>query len=317
MGRWEDNRVDVAINMYGKPYNTAVTVYSLLEQSHKHIDRIYLNIERVQPHERDAELVLQLLDKIKDRLIVHVPDYHIWCGDVDPRLYMNQGYRQSIRYQYGFEATDKQFLLITHNDILYEKDIVSVFLEQIQGHVGVGQIGQCWNCPAAKAGKCGSDRFYDYRPSVAEIKQLVSKFPLVREPRPKAFGMAARIWAGLSKLVGSSQVVFDARQPWPLPECRLNEFSCLIDVKTLRPLSIPDGLVVPMGSDEWLDVGVRWFHMLCNRGHRFRHVDISQYCTHAWAGDKSRGGGHPSLLHKDQYQMEEDEARIHFEGHYA
>ncbi len=64
MGNIEDRPVDVAINMYGKPYNTAVTIHSLLKQSHEHIDKIYLNIECVQPRKQDSELLLQLLDKV-------------------------------------------------------------------------------------------------------------------------------------------------------------------------------------------------------------------------------------------------------------
>ncbi len=317
MGQIENKPVDVAINMYGKPYNTAVTIHSLLKESHEHIDKIYLNIECVQPRKQDSELLLQLLDKVKHHLIVHVPKHHIWYGRLDTRKYLNEGYRHSIRYQYAFEVTDKKFLLITHNDVLYRKDIVLAFLEQIKGRVGAGQIGMCWNCPASKAGKCSSDRFYDYRPSIAEITELVSRFPLVREPRAKPVWMTARIWTKFRKLIGAPQVVFDARQPWPLPECRLNEYSCLVDVETIRPLSIPNGPVVPMGSNEWLDIGVQWFHMLCNQGYRFQHVDISRYCLHAWAGDRNRGAGHPSLFDEDQYRMEEEDARRYFEENYS
>ncbi len=317
MKTFETPPVDVAINMYGKPYNTAVAVLSLLEQSGRHIDKVYLTLECVQPHEGDSELILELLRKVKDRLIVHVPKYHIWYGKLDTRRYLNEDYRHAIRYQYAFEATDKQFLLITHNDILYRKDIVQAFLDEIVGHSGVGQIGQCWNCPASKAGKCSSDRFYDYRPNLSEIAELVSRFPLVRKPRPTAVGMTARIRRKLRKLFGPPQIVFDSNSPWPLPECRLNEYSCLVDVGILKPIVIPKGPVVPMGSDEWMDIGTRWFHALCNRGHRFKHVDIYQYCVHAWAGDKSRGAGHPSLFDNDKYRIEEEDAQRYVEEHYA
>ena len=307
--------VDVAINMYGKPYNTAVTILSLLERSSQHIDKIYLTMECVQPNPQDSELVLQLLDTIKERLIVYVPRYHIWYGKLDTRRYVNQDYRHSIRYQYAFETTDKRYLLITHNDVLYRKDLVEIFLENVAGNVGIGSIGQCWNCPAGKAGRCASERYHDYRPSLSEIAELVSQFPLVREPRPRAVGMAGTIRHILLRILGGTQIVFDAEDPWPLPECRLNEFSCLVDLGIVRPISIPNGPIVPIGSDEWLDTGVRWFHMLCKRGHRFRHVDIARYCEHAWAGP--RGAGHPSLFSQQKYQMEEEDARKYFEEHYS
>ena len=44
-------QVDVAINYYGKPYQTLLTIETLLEHSGQHIDRIYLIRELKQPRE--------------------------------------------------------------------------------------------------------------------------------------------------------------------------------------------------------------------------------------------------------------------------
>jgi len=38
--------VDVAINVYGKPYQTALTIQSLLKYSGNHIGKIFLILEK-------------------------------------------------------------------------------------------------------------------------------------------------------------------------------------------------------------------------------------------------------------------------------
>jgi hypothetical protein len=42
-------KVDVAIHVYGKPYQTAVTLFSLLKHSEQWIDKIYFVQDRYQP----------------------------------------------------------------------------------------------------------------------------------------------------------------------------------------------------------------------------------------------------------------------------
>jgi hypothetical protein len=53
-------KVDVAINVYGKPYQTALSILSLLKYSKKYINKIYINIEKKQPEDFDETILKEL-----------------------------------------------------------------------------------------------------------------------------------------------------------------------------------------------------------------------------------------------------------------
>jgi len=53
--------VDVAINVNGKPYQTALTIQSLLKYSGNHIGKIFLILEKNQPKGFDKKILLSLL----------------------------------------------------------------------------------------------------------------------------------------------------------------------------------------------------------------------------------------------------------------
>ncbi len=55
VGTIEAQRVDAAMNMYGKPYSTAGTIHSLLKQSHEHISNLVVE-EWTQRH-RDRGII--------------------------------------------------------------------------------------------------------------------------------------------------------------------------------------------------------------------------------------------------------------------
>ena len=69
VGTIEAQRVDAAMNMYGKPYSTAGTIHSLLKQSHEHISNLVVE-EWTQKHRdrgiigREKRLARQILDDL-------------------------------------------------------------------------------------------------------------------------------------------------------------------------------------------------------------------------------------------------------------
>ena len=101
-------------------------------------------------------------------------------------------------------------------------------------------------------------------------------------------------------------------KPWPLPECRLNEWTALINMKVARPLTMPVGNAVPFGAFFGLDIGTRWFNDVLNMGHTVKNFDITGLADHAWAG--SVRSGHAALLKEDEYHFSEKVAREYLEA---
>lgn len=263
--------IDVAICVYGKPWQTALTLLSLLEHSGQHIDKIYLQEERDQPY---GEKLAFLLDLFKDRSVIHfIPEDYLQWTSVDPSRIKDEKVRQSIRYQYAWEKTDKDFLFITHNDCLYTCDTIGGMLSRLvqDDAVGCGRIGQCWNCPASFAGACGPDKFDTYRPTYEEAVQIVRDFPGPRTPVEK----------------------IDRSFPMPFPECRLNEFGCLINVGKVRNIVCPNGDILPFGimarDGISTDIGVAWFRELSRRGYKF--VNWYDGMVHGWCNEQRHGHG--------------------------
>lgn len=200
--------VDVAINVYGKPYQTLVALKTLMLHSGQHIDKIYFIQERNQPPwGASFDVVFKRLDNIK----LFIPKYFLYVYYTDKERYNDQDYRLSLRYQYAWENTDKNYLFITHNDILYKDDIVGEMLNVLinSEYVGVGQIGRCWDCPAFYSNKCNGDKYLNYNPTYEEVLELVKKYPSPKGEQHNA--------------------LIDRERPMPLPECRLNEMACLIN----------------------------------------------------------------------------------------
>ena len=78
-----------------------------------------------------------------------------WCAIID-----------SIQQkQYGWDKTESKYLLTIHNDIDVRADVVGNLLKAMDNHTGVGEIGQCWWCPAFQNGLCDSERYIEFKPS--------------------------------------------------------------------------------------------------------------------------------------------------------
>jgi hypothetical protein len=201
----------------------------------------------------------------------------------------DEDFRRSIRYQRAWEDTDKDFLFIMHNDCLFTSDIIGGMLDILntQPYVGVGRVGQCWNCPANHAKVCNGDLHESYNPSYSEVVELINMYPSPRTTLDR----------------------IDPTSPMPLPECRLNEFGCMINVGRLRHLVSPHGDIPPFGMMA-LDIGTDWYRALVCRG--FRFLNWYEGMQHGWCG----GSGHPSDTKEEIYFLFEEKAKQYLQENY-
>jgi len=253
--------IDINLNVFNKPYQTIATIRSLLQVSGKHIDKIYINFEAGST---GIEIVKKYVDAIYSQSKEVVRNKY---NDV-----------MDIRYQYGLVHSDKKHIFISHNDVLYKKDIVGAMLEQIQDCAGIGLLGQCWNCPAQRERLCTHSEFGTWQPTYDEACRLAR---VVKSPR-------------------TTEKNINPEHPFPMPECRLNEFACLIDRETALKSNTYFGL------SDGNDTAQAWFTDLYLRGYKFKNFNINDYCEHGyWAGD----AGHPTSLNKEKYDRAEEQAK--------
>ena len=287
-------QIDVLINVCGKPYQTALALLTLERVSGHHIDRIWF----VEENTKDLDVDIHtgrhgfVLDRLAHKISYLRPEVWHYCFALEPEKLGDLTYRQAIRYQWGWESTDKDHVLIIHNDAHFHGDVVGAMLDGIGDHIAIGHVGQCWYCPAAFTGKCGPDSYMDYRPSFAELQDLYKK---TRAPE----GSLMRAYH-LPRMHDCF-----VRQPWPLPECRVNEWCALIDMKKARPLTVPKGRVTPFGAilnvgKQILDVGCGWFRDMHVRGHTCGNFDIYRYMHHDVPPT-----GQPTLLDRAAYEGRE------------
>ncbi|WP_031526725.1 hypothetical protein [Dyadobacter crusticola] len=278
------NSVDVAINAYGKPYQTAMTLLTLMKESGQWINKIYFVEETKQPEPSNFKFVL---DYLGDKIVYYKPSLWLWTGNLKFRILLKLPFfRRAIRYQYAWEKSKAKYLLVIHNDVYFKADLVKEYLQQIGSTSGIGRIGQCWGCPAFEAKLCNPEIYTQYKPGYQELLQLATEYPQAR--------------------TSTYTEVVDPATPWPLPECRLNEYVAMIDLEKTRKDTLPVGKGSAFGSYDRLDVGVKWFADMNNLGHSFRHFDYDPYATHSWISLKN--AGHDALFNQDLYKYEESVA---------
>lgn len=272
-------KVDIIINVYGKPLQTGLSLLTLMKHSGKWIDKIYYQEEPgLPPFEAGlpADNVITVhRNRIKDafagRVIPFKPKhFNFTLRSNVTRLVRDSGYRLSMRYQHGFENSDKEFALLIHNDILVKGDVIGAMLEEIGEFAGIGAIGTCEICPAHHFGKCERSDYSGYRPDFCELKRLYDKF----QGHPSYLRRFDFFNADIR------------RRPWPLPECRLSEWACLVNLKKTRPLTMPFGPGMPIGTypsggGSNLDIGAAWFRDMNNMGLRFKHFEVERLVEHS------------------------------------
>lgn len=266
-------KVDVIISVYGKPFQTLATLKSLYKYSGKHIDKLFFLEEAKHPFGDEVMWILDYLDNVVHyKPKTHVNPYAIKSKDVP---------YENIRHQYGIDNSDKKYVFVTHNDVLYTGDIIREMLNEIEDCIGVGEIGQCWNCPAKSKGLCSGETFYDWWPTYEEVLDL-----------------------GLPHIRTRIDNV-NKENPKPLPECRLNEWACLID----REICVKEGH--PYFGDFDDDSGTAWFRSMHLKGYKFK--DYRKNFHHAyWANE----GGFQVQQFKDKYSQSENNAKLYLKENF-
>lgn len=277
-------QVDVVLNIFAKPYQTALALLTLLKYSGEHVGCIYPQFEPAGSR-YDAVPPYAIAEYLREQgwqVDVFQPAIWVECDPVElERLLRDKDYRLAMRYQYAFEKTDKKYLFFLHNDQFFKRDLIGALLEAIGDAFAAGQIGQCWNCPASNSevmlaaglasAPCRPERYSEFQPNFAGLERL---YATARE-----MGVFVRpYWEGWQ--------THYSQKAWPLPECRVNEWGCLVDIEQTRPLTVPFGPVPPFGAFEYcgestpLDTAVAWFRELSRMGLRARHVDLDKFIHH-------------------------------------
>lgn len=314
--------VDVAMNVFGKPLQTALSALSLLRACGRHIDTLFFQFEPFGSS-FDAGLPYAVAEYLQEglaagdhahKIVTYQPTVWMQRNVPDIERLGEDGYRLAIRYQYAWEKSDKPFLLTVHNDVFVLRDLVGAMLAETaekdaRGNLpfAVGGVGQCWNCPArlqelvdeCAPGQtaCTPAAYADFQPDFSQLACLYERAALQGVfVRPYQTG-----WRD----------DFEAR-PWPLPECRVNEWACLVNMELARPATVPNGSVPAFGAfgqcgEHLLDTAVPWFRGMNGLGLRARHLDVNQYMKH-WVGTGKKT--------RKKHNQAEDNARLILERHF-
>lgn len=269
-------QVDVVIQIYGKPWQSLCTLFSLVHHSRAWIDTIYILEEPRHPF---GDHIGGFLRRIKRLGIPVIHQRHTTaCPSEETPIGAS---RDSIRYQWAIDRSDKRHLFITHNDVFYAADVIGDMLFLIGESVAIGEIGQCWNCPAFTL--CGGGQHWNnWNPVIDDI--LALPLPSLRTK--------------LSDI--------NVHHPKLMPECRVNEWAILIN----REVCVQEG--EPHFGYFKLDTGTEWFRAMYKRGYTFKH-----YFYGFQHGYFSRHPGHKTQITKLLYRLSEQRARTYYYLHYT
>ncbi len=300
----ENRKCDVCINIFGKYYQTLVSLKTLLLYNKQFIDKIYLIREKKQPESFNINCLIKELGH--DNIEVYTPKHFFglktrysikgfrirkqkkFTYDFDfEKIKYNQRYRHSLRYQYPLEISNSKYMFIMHNDVVFHKNFLDSMMEEIDnGNIGVGSIGQCWNCPLSFAGVCDGNIIQTLNLSYEQICSYVTQF---KSPR-------------------TTVSLINKDIPLPMPECRLNEWVSMINCYEYRKITIPFGTLPPLGV-MGLDIGTDFYREAILIGKLFKNVNIKEYATHSFFSEGR--GGNRALFNKDLYLNEEEAAKAY------
>lgn len=294
------SQVDVSIAYFGKPYQTLVSLLSLLKYSRQHIGTIHLTVECKQPH-GDINGIYTVLEGLKnERVQLNYPNQFYQLGPLDYEQVRNDtSLRWSLPYQYALEKSTAPYLFILHNDMLFHADMIGAMLEEGFGKrklAGAGSIGQCWSCPANWDKKCSGAQQEQYVPEMAEAIRVHEAHATPRQALDLEIIRSGRVY--------------------PLPECRLNEYACLVHVPTYRENTLPAGPARCFGG-VWngADLGTSWFYDMVNKGHRFQHFVLEDYALHSTFNPLGQGSQDYSKA--ESYRICELRAKDYLAEHYS
>ena len=295
-------RCDVALNIFAKPYQTALSLLSLLANCREQIATIWLQFEPAGSRFDTTSpyaIASYLRDELKIPCVIFQPDIWFDCAVAERSRLQDTSYRLGLRFEYAMEHSHSRLLFLMHNDVLIQRTILAAMINEMGEAFAIGPLGQCWNCPASsktlmaeavQRPPCHPKDYLSCQMSYDELKKLyILADQKSHYKRSYSDGLAQSF----------------CKQPWPLPECRINEWACLLDLKKTRPLTLPEGAALPLGAYEQcgshtLDIGVAWFRAMHAHGLRAKHFDTAGWLTH-WVGT-----GHKSRL---RYTQAEEHAK--------
>lgn len=281
-------KVDVIINVFGKPFQTICSLKSLIKHCSLHIDKIYYIIENNNLFNDSVSWVSNHFNNIE----VFTKKHNSSSEYPDININKTKEERFGVHYQYGIEKSNKKYVFIMHNDVLFKGDIIGDMLSQIGSTAGIGLIGQCWNCPAYYAKLCDRDTYEQYNPTYEEaIKVLNECHDKCRTTNDK----------------------IDKIKPMPFPECRVNEFACVINREITMRECYPNGDTPLFGIGGYTDIACGWFKSLMHKGYKFKNYYIPNICDH---GYWSNTCGQDSQINIDKYIQSEKVAKEYYLKNY-
>ncbi|WP_221393442.1 hypothetical protein [Dyadobacter sp. NIV53] len=288
-------KADICVIYFGKPYQTIISILSLLKYSRQHINKVFITVEKKQPFDTYGD-VFKVIQAIKPLILVELyyPQYFYDLDTLDyERVKTDKDYRWSIPYQYALENASGEYLFIMHNDMVFHSDMIGEMFPlygQNNKLAGTGSIGQCWSCPASAsfADLCNGFKFQEYVPDQAEAIILHEKYNTPRKAKDIE--------------------VLETGRVHPLPECRLNEYACMIRLEIYRKTTLPFAKNVCFGGN-WgftADLGTGWFHQMVNDGFQFQHFILENYAIHSMFNPI--GQGIQAYSKADNYDLSEKNA---------
>ncbi len=265
-------RVDVAIQSYKKPESLIYTLLSLKKYCGEHIGTIYINDDKsgndVVKYYHDKQF-LEKMFPIK--ILVRVNKYHFPPAYVVHPLpkyliplsvselitllkcikHMKFPTENDIRYQWAINKTTASKLLIIHDDVKFNADIIEKYFECFEKNknlIVAGELGQCWICSHSKEG-------------CTPKKIMQGVYP-------------SKVWP---QTVPKDQS--DSKFA-----CRINEWCCMIDVEKSKKINAYFGNYYKNA-----DIAAYWFCKAIQAGYDF--IDPlpddkkrAQYYEHCWQG---------------------------------
>jgi len=268
-------KVDVAIQSYKKPESLIYTLLCLKKYCGNHIDTVYINDdlsgeETIKFYTDENFIKAMFPIKIKLR----INKYHFKPGVVQTTLPkyifplslsdlhslykgLKQGFfipENDIRYQWAINTTDKSKLLILHDDVKINSDVVALYLECFNSNSKLiisGQLGQCNICRHSQKGCIPAGIMKGIYPS--------------------------KIWPKTISITDNKQKYI----------CRINEWCCMIDVSKTKKIKSHFGAFY-----RGADTAAYWFNEAVKKGYEFvdpfaeknNHIEYFEHCWQGYAG---------------------------------
>lgn len=280
-----DFKVDVAVQSFKKPESLIYTLLSLKKVCGNLIDTIYINDDcsndsTVEMYKNSEFLTMMSPIKIKVR-VNEIPSGYTHTLMTKKAFSKKKIIKKiqlllsilikrckfyktdnDIRYQWAINETDKKYLFIIHDDILFKNNVLEIYLNAIQSKEMVAIVGDLGGSRRCPFGKCGEN---------CSPKKIMEGY----RPCPS--------WP-----ITGKYDIFHSMLGRYKRNCRINEWCCLIDVNIARKLVLEEGTY--FGNYEGGgDVACYWFERIIYLKYNFidplpTYEERKNYYIHWWQG---------------------------------